>query len=56
LSALDVPIPPIELQNKFSMIVQKVEALREKQNQSTHEIEELFNTLLIKLFKGETIE
>lgn len=56
LSDLDVPIPPIELQSKFSKIVEKVEALREKQNQSAHEIDELFNALLSKAFKGEIVQ
>ena len=55
LSDLDVPVPPIELQNKFAQIVEKVEAMRQNQKQSQQEIDNLFNALMQKAFAGELI-
>lgn len=53
LSNLDIPIPPIELQNQFAETVKKVEQLKKHQKQSKQEIDNLFNTLMQKAFKGE---
>jgi type I restriction enzyme S subunit len=52
---LKVPIPPLELQNQFAQIVQKVETLKTHQAQSKQEIDNLFNTLMQKAFKGELV-
>lgn len=47
--------PPIELQTKFSKIVEKVEKLKECQKQSKKQIDDLFNALMQRVFKGELI-
>jgi type I restriction enzyme S subunit len=56
LSELDVPTPPIELQNKFVSIVEKVGQLKEKQEHSAEETNKLFNSLISKAFKGELLQ
>lgn len=48
-----IPIPPISLQNQFASIVEKVESLREKQKQSTEEINTLFDALMQKAFNDD---
>jgi type I restriction enzyme S subunit len=45
--------PPIEMQNDFAVLVEKVERLREKQGQSNKELDDLFNSLMHKAFRGE---
>ena len=40
-------------QNKFASIVKEVEAMKEHQKQSKDQIENLFNALMQKAFKGE---
>ena len=48
-----VPLPPLPLQQKFASIVEKVEKLKEKQKESKENIDDLFNVLMQKAFKGE---
>lgn len=48
-----IPLPPIDLQNQFTETVKKVEQLKHHQKQSKQEIDNLFNTLMQKAFKGE---
>ena len=48
-----VPIPPLTLQYQFAEIVEKVEKIKERQKDSTKEINDLFNSLMQKAFKGE---
>jgi len=45
--------PPIDLQQKFTLVAKKVEQLREHQNQSRQQIDNLFNVLMQKAFRGE---
>lgn len=45
--------PPIELQQNFASIVQQIEQVREHQGQSRQHIDDLFNVLMQKAFKGE---
>lgn len=52
---LEIPIPPISLQQQFAEIVNKTEALKEKQKQSEQELENLFQSLMQKAFKGELV-
>ncbi len=47
--------PPIDLQHGFALIAQKVQNLREKQRQSTLEINRLFHSLMHQAFKGELV-
>ncbi len=55
LSNLDVPTPPIELQNEFASIVAKIEQLKQRQQCSSEEIQNLFDSLMSKAFKGELL-
>ncbi len=50
-----VPLPPLPLQKKFASIVEQVEKLKEKQKQSKENINNLFNSLMQKAFKGELV-
>jgi type I restriction enzyme S subunit len=53
LAQLEVPIPPLPLQQKFSQIVQKTERLRAQQRESARQGEHLFQSLLHRAFRGE---
>lgn len=55
IKKLKIPIPPLELQNQFAQIVQQVETLKTHQSESKQEIDNLFNTLMQKAFKGELV-
>ena len=50
---IDIMIPPIELQNKFASIVERIEIIKEKENQKLKQLENLHNSLMQKAFKGE---
>ncbi len=54
-SEIPMILPPIELQNQFAEIVQQVEIIKKYQNQSKEELDNLFNNLMQKAFKGELI-
>ena len=51
----EIPViyPPLELQNKFAQIVEKVEAQKQKNEQVIEQMNNLFNSLSPKAFKGE---
>ncbi len=53
LNEIELPIPPIALQNQFAQIVENIEAQKTLVKQSLHESEDLFNGLLQKAFGGE---
>jgi len=53
LSPLEIPLPPIELQTKFELIVESIRKVSERQRQNTQEINELFHSLMHKAFRGE---
>lgn len=55
LKRIEIIVPPISLQEQYANLVQKTEAVKEKQKQSEHELDNLFNTLMQKAFKGELI-
>lgn len=48
-----VTLPPISLQEKFSKIIQQVEQIRAHQTQSRQHIENFFNVLMQRAFRGE---
>lgn len=52
---IPIIIPPIESRQKFASIVKQVEQLRKHQSQSKQHIDDLFNVLMQKAFKGELI-
>ena len=51
----NVPLPPLPLQQKFAAIVQQVEQMRQYQQESKAHIDDLFNALMQKAFKGELV-
>ena len=53
LRNLEIPIPPIHPQTQFAQIVEKTEALKTQYQQSLEELENLYNTLSQKAFRGE---
>jgi type I restriction enzyme S subunit len=47
--------PPIEIQLKYTTLVKKVVSLRAKQKESEKELENLFQSLMQRAFKGELV-
>ncbi|MBN1384758.1 MAG: restriction endonuclease subunit S [Elusimicrobia bacterium] len=52
LKNLKVSVPSLEKQQKFADLVQKVEKLKQKQKESEKELNNLFNSLMQKAFRG----
>ncbi|WP_460413199.1 restriction endonuclease subunit S [Paraclostridium bifermentans] len=50
---LEIPLPPIELQNKFVEFVKQVDKLKFEMENSLKELENNFNSLMQKAFNGE---
>lgn len=55
LRKLKIPLPPLDIQQKFAQIVEKVEVIRQNQKQSQQALDNLFDALTQKAFKGELI-
>ena len=55
LAKVKVIVPPIQLQRKFAHSMLNINAVSEKQTQSTRQITQLFNSLMSKAFKGELV-
>ena len=53
LNGLSLPYPPIEKQNKFAQIVEKVEEQKQRNEKIIKQMDNLFNSLSQKAFKGE---
>lgn len=53
LMNLKIPVPPIELQNQFADFVKQVDKLKFEMEKSLKELEDNFNSLMQKAFKGE---
>ena len=53
IKEIKIPIPPIELQNEFAEFVTKTDSIRSKMETSLSELEDNFNSLMQKAFKGE---
>ena len=53
LKAIQILIPPKQLQDKFASIVTKIEATKAKSQSSLDELNNLFNSTAQKAFKGE---
>lgn len=53
LKAYPLPYPPIELQNEFEVFIKQVEKLKSQMETSLKELEDNFNSLMQKAFKGE---
>lgn len=50
---IEIPLPSLELQNKFAKIVEKVEAQKQKNELVVEQMNNLFNSLSQRAFKGE---
>ncbi|MES9905757.1 MAG: restriction endonuclease subunit S [Sedimenticola sp.] len=48
-----LPVPPIDLQNQFAAIVEKVEGIKSRYQQSLADLKNLYGALSQKAFKGE---
>lgn len=53
LKGFNMPVPPIELQNQFADFVKQVDKLKFEMEHSLKELEDNFNSLMQKAFKGE---
>ena len=53
LVPLEVINPPVEIQNQFAEFVQQVDKLKLEMQQSLVELENNFNSLMQRAFKGE---
>lgn len=53
ISEFELLVPLISLQNKFASIVKQVEDMKGQQKQSKNHLDNLFNVLMQKAFKGE---
>jgi type I restriction enzyme S subunit len=53
IKEFDILIPPIDLQNKFASIVEKTEQQKELLQKSLTEMENNFNSLMHRAFKGD---
>lgn len=49
---IDIPVPPIEMQNKFADYVLKIEEEKKKLRESLEELETLFDALMQDAFSG----
>ncbi|MEK6982495.1 MAG: restriction endonuclease subunit S [Candidatus Micrarchaeota archaeon] len=56
IKKLEIPVPTLDLQQKFSKIVERVELIKQKQLQNQKYSEELFNSLMQKAFSGELVK
>lgn len=50
---IKIPLPPIELQNQFEKKVKKIEEQKELMSQSLVEMENNYNSIMQRAFKGE---
>jgi len=53
VTSLPILLPPLLLQQEFARVVEKIESMRQSQNQSKQQIEDLFSALMQKAFRGE---
>ena len=53
LKSIKIAIPPIEFQNQFADFVKQVDKLKFEMEKSLKELEDNFNSLMQKAFKGE---
>ena len=50
---VDIPLPPLALQQEFTRIVHKFQRLHTQQPEAERQAEHLFQTLLHRTFRGE---
>jgi type I restriction enzyme S subunit len=51
--SIELPLPPTPLQHQFSKIVKEIEKMKEHQKQATNHVDNLFENLMQKAFRGE---
>ena len=56
LGALMIPVPPLELQKQFTDFIEQVDKLKFEMEKSLKELEDNFNSLMQKAFKGELFD
>ena len=56
LKSIKIAIPPIEFQNQFADFVKQVDKLKFEMEKSLKELEDNFNSLMQKAFKGELFD
>jgi len=49
----EIPVPPLSSQEEFSISVEKVRTIKNEQATSRSRLDDLFQSLLDKAFKGE---
>ena len=52
LARLPIPVPPLQLQQEFATLVERVERLRAVQREALRQAEHLFASLLHRAFSG----
>jgi type I restriction enzyme S subunit len=55
IKKIKIPVPPIQLQKKFSEIVEHIKKTQQNQLQSRQEIDYLINALMQKIFTGDLV-
>ena len=50
---VEIPLPPLALQQEFTRIVHKFQQLRAQQREAKRQAEHLFQTLLHRAFRGK---
>lgn len=53
IKSTKIPLPPLSLQQKFASIVKEVEQIKLQQKHSKEHLDNLFNNLMQKTFRGE---
>lgn len=53
IKEINIPVPPIQIQNQFALRVQKVETLKSQYQASLNEFENIFGALSKKAFSGD---
>lgn len=53
IKSLKLPVPPLEEQERFAIMCERIETQRQQQTQSRQRLEAAFETLLTRAFRGE---
>jgi type I restriction enzyme S subunit len=56
MKKIKIPIPPVDLQNKFEVVIDKIEGQKRIVGQELKKAEALFQSILQRAFKGELFE
>jgi type I restriction enzyme S subunit len=52
IAEIDIPLPPLNLQEEFAGVVRRVEGLRGRMSEAGRQADELFESLLTESFGG----